>query len=54
MAKNPEGAEDFTGAPDEFIDMLTCDVMKDPVVLPSKNVCDLSTAKRAVMEYCSR
>jgi hypothetical protein len=60
LIENPSNTEDFTGAPNEFIDELTCDIMrvmlvdklKDPVILPSKNICDMSTAKRAAMEYC--
>jgi ubiquitin conjugation factor E4 B len=52
LAKLSESAVDEVGdedVPDEFFDPLTAALMSDPVVLPSKNVCDRRTIKRHLL-----
>jgi ubiquitin conjugation factor E4 B len=37
-------------APEEFMCTISCELMKDPVLLPtSNNICDLTTMKRILL-----
>jgi ubiquitin conjugation factor E4 B len=40
---------DTADAPDEFLDALTCELMRDPVRLPSGNVLDRGTARKMLL-----
>ena len=35
--------------PDEFLDPFTGDLMQDPVILPSTNICDRSSIKKQLL-----